>query len=246
MRRAASGGSTAGIVLVHGSYHGAWCWERLLPLLRTPAVAVDLGGAGGTEGAPSLGDFRDTIERAVLESGWDRVVLVGHSMAGLTVPAVAARIPSRIAQLVLISGIVPPEGRALIDTLPWVSRCYLRLALRRGAAAAPLSPRVARSLFCDDLDAATAARVLERLRPEPLRLFFEPVSRLGLPADLPTTYVTLRRDRAVSPAQQRAAACRLPNASLEEVDAGHDVMISRPAALAAILERLANQEGAVL
>src|SRR5262249_47560807 len=108
------------------------------------------------------------------------------------------------------------------------------------ATVAPMDRRLGRSLFCNDLDEAGAAFVLDRLCHEPLAIFMEPVSRRGLAAGLPVTYVTLRRDRALVPARQRAAAARLPGAVLVELDAGHDVMVGRPDALAAVLQRVAD------
>src|SRR5438445_12470251 len=119
----------APMVVVHGGAHGAWCWEPLLPFLDGDALAVDLppksvrSGARRLEPVPELrtrrvGDFAASARRDVDDAGFERFVLVGHSMGGLTISEVARRAPDRVEHLVYVSCMVPPDGASAIDALP--------------------------------------------------------------------------------------------------------------------------------
>src|SRR5262249_21541509 len=117
------------MVFVHGGAHGAWCWDPLLPYLDREALAVDLppksggSGAGRLENLPELrtltiDDFARSVLDDVTAAGFERFVLVGHSMGGLTISEVARRVPDRVEHLVYVSCMVPPEGASAIDALP--------------------------------------------------------------------------------------------------------------------------------
>lgn len=98
------------VILVHGSSHGAWCWDLLVPELKRlghDAVAFDLPGAGARAGEPaSLSGYRD----AVVEQLAGDDILVGHSMgAAVAVVAADAR-PDLIRHITLLSGPLPVEG----------------------------------------------------------------------------------------------------------------------------------------
>ena len=104
-------------VLVHGAWHGAWCWRRVTPALwaaRHRAFAVTLTGVGERAHLISaaitlethIADVVNMIEAEEL----DRVVLVGHSYGGIVITGVADRVPDRLAQLVYIDAVVPRSG----------------------------------------------------------------------------------------------------------------------------------------
>ena len=98
--------------LVHGAFHGAWCWERLAPLLRQAGhdvVAMDLPAEDGSASSDTYAD----VVCASLDGCGDDVVLVGHSFGGHTIPLVAARRPVR--HLVYLCALVPEIGRNLYD-----------------------------------------------------------------------------------------------------------------------------------
>ncbi|NRB28940.1 MAG: alpha/beta fold hydrolase, partial [Roseibacillus sp.] len=101
-------------MFVHGGAHGAWCWERVLPHLELPARAMDLPGRG-TRPAPlesvTLDDWVEAVVEEITQSGDESTILVGHSLAGITMPRVVDRIPERLSQLIFVSCTVPEEGR---------------------------------------------------------------------------------------------------------------------------------------
>ncbi len=236
-----------GIVLVHGGFHAAWCWDRLLPHLEGRVLALDLPGRG-KHPAPMAEVTVEACVRSVISdmdaAGLERVVLVGHSLGGATVPVVAARVPERIGHLVLLSCILAPEGGAVIDAFPEETR---ELARRRlgdsGDARTEMSEATHRELIGDELNEEDLRWALDRVGADSRHLFTDRASRQGLPDDLARTYIRLKRDLAVPWELQARMIGLLPGLRTVEIDAGHNVMVSQPAALAAVLNEIARSQG---
>ncbi len=222
-------------VLVHGGAHGAWCWERLLPLLErdprvTRAIAIDLPGHGTRIGSKpqdeiQLADYVDTVAGDIEGADLADVVLVGHSLAGITIPHVAARLPQRLRRVVYLSTTNPALGQSVMDELQ----------------THPLSP-ISRGIdvtdaFCSDLDAATSAWLRSRLGPEPQGPMEEKVTRVAGPPEIPSSYVILEQDEVLPPAYQLEHAKRIRAGEVVRLAAGHSVFASQPEALAELLLR---------
>jgi pimeloyl-ACP methyl ester carboxylesterase len=233
-----------GFVLVHGGAHASWCWERLIPYLQHPAIAVDLPGRGSKPADLSSLTVSDCVASVVDDidrSGFDRVVLVGHSLAGVVLPAIAEKISDRVARLVFVSASIPPEGGNSLDSLPRHLRLLARRNARRTIGRDQMPRWLARRMFCSDMDEKDTAYVLERLVPESIGLVFENVSRANLPRNIPITYIKLLRDKALSPRIQERMIANLPGADVHSLEAGHDAMISRPKELAKLLDEIATR-----
>lgn len=199
-----------------------------------------------------LADFASSVLADVDAAGFSRFVLVGHSMGGLTVCEVARLAPERVAHLVFVSCIVPPEGGSVIDTLPVevqaTTRDAVAAARAGGAPMGGLDEATIRRMFCNDLDEAQTAFVLDHCGAEAPSVFGDRVTRRGTPTTIRSTYVRLRRDQALSPDVQDAqiAALRVsPGGPVEvtELDTGHDVMISAPERLGVVLEDVRRAAG---
>jgi pimeloyl-ACP methyl ester carboxylesterase len=248
-------------VLVHGGAHGAWCWEPLLSYLDGDALAVDLppksvrGGARRLDPLPELqtltiGDFAESVLRDVADAGFERFALVGHSMGGLTISEIARRVPDQVEHLVYVSCMVPPEGASAIDALPEDLRAMTREAVeeaRRGGdnPIGGLDEQTTRLMFCNDMDEEQTRFVLERTGTEAAAVLAEPVMRAGIPPELPKTFVKLLQDQSLPPEHQDVLVQNLrdsPGGDVDVVtiDAGHDVMISRPKELADVLNDLSR------
>ena len=100
--------------LVHGGYHGAWCWERLTPLLQQAGHGVVTMDLPLEDSTATFDTYADVVCAALDDCG-DDVVLVGHSYAGNTIPLVAARRPLR--HLVFLCAMIPDVGRSLAEQL---------------------------------------------------------------------------------------------------------------------------------
>jgi pimeloyl-ACP methyl ester carboxylesterase len=196
----------------------------------------------------TLDDFAVSAIADIDAAGIDRFVLVGHSMGGLTVAEVTRRIPRRVAHLVFVSCMVPPEGGLAVDGVPSDSQSRARDVLEAEEQAPPagagLDEATIRRMFCNDMDERQTRFVLEHTGTEAFAVFGERVSRRGIPSTLPKTYVRLLRDQALPPADQDQAIARLresPGGPIDvvELDTGHDVMISAPKQLAGVLDEIA-------
>ena len=251
------------VVLVHGGAHGAWCWAPVLEHLRARALAVDLppkavrGGPLRNHDLPELrtltiGDFADSVLADADAAGLDRFVLVGHSLAGVTIPEVARRAPERVEHLVFVSCSIPPEGGSTLDRLHGeladLSRANLAAALARPATGEPteraLSDDMVRQMFGTDLDDAAMQLLLDHIGQEVMPVIDEKVSRAGVPPAIPKTWIRLLRDAALSVADQDLSIAYLeesPGGTVEvvDLDTGHDAMLSRPRELAALIDEIA-------
>jgi pimeloyl-ACP methyl ester carboxylesterase len=228
-----------GFMLVHGGGHDARCWARLTPHLNGPTLAVDLPGRGARPAALSGLKVTDLVEAAVADLDafreTEKVVLVGHSMAGITIPAVAARRPDRVAHMVFLSCFVPREGAAIADELTRGIRLVSGRMSQRPPQPPP--PLIAKYMFCNDMDAEQTAYTLSLLVPEGPGLMGQPVSRTELPPTsvIPRTYVKLLRDQALRPKTQDRFIANLGGCQVRTLDSGHGAMISHPVELAAIV-----------
>lgn len=241
----ADAGRPHGIVLVHGGESGAWCWDRVVERLRWPAVAVDLPGRGPGDnpGALELADFTRGLVAAVRATGFHRVLLVAHSMGGLSVLSASPALEDVIAQRVFISSLIPRTGTRGVDALSlpfrWLLVARLRPAARSQRPVLLLPRWLARRKFCRDLASEDAALVLERRCPEPAGIPLT-VLQHGPLANAPDVFVVLRDDRAMSARRQRRMATHLANATVFELDGGHMTMLSDPARLASALDDVAD------
>lgn len=155
--------------LVHGGWHGAWCWERLTPLLQEAGhdvVTMDLPSEDGTATFDTYAD----VVCAALEGRGDDIVLVGHSFGGNAVPLVAARRPIR--HLVYLCAMVPDIGRSVFDQLGDELE-MLNPAYQEGLSVPDEQLRqdwvdldIARAMFYGDCDEPTTKAALDRLRPQ--------------------------------------------------------------------------------
>jgi pimeloyl-ACP methyl ester carboxylesterase len=237
--------SPAALVLVHGGQHTARCWEptvrelaRQAPDVR--ALAVDLPGRGSTPGdlaTLTIDQCVDSVIAQIDAALLDDVVLVGHSMAGITVPGVAAKLgPSRVRRLVMVACCVPKQGTTIVDTLAGPFRVMAARAARSRKPAKPMPKLAADLMFCNGMTAAQKVFVHEQLCSEASSITAEPVDRSGLSPDIPRTWVLPLRDRSLRPKQQRTFITNLGGVDdVVEIDACHDVMVSHPRELAEVL-----------
>jgi pimeloyl-ACP methyl ester carboxylesterase len=232
-------------VLVHGGGFSGACWDELTPLLRGPVYAVDLPGRGRSPGdlaTISVGDFVTSVAGVIVENQLSNVTLVGHSMAGLSLPGIAEMVPARLRRLVFVSCSVPPSGTSLLEILGDLSPAALEIAERVGDELVDhqgvLHPDLATAMFCTDMPESQVASTLSRLVPEALGVLSEPSDLTGLRHPIPRTYVRLLRDASISLEVQDQMIVNLNPVDVVDLDAGHMAMISRPGDLADILNAL--------
>jgi pimeloyl-ACP methyl ester carboxylesterase len=222
--------------LVHGSQHGAWCWERLTPELERRGhrvVAPDLPCDD-----PAVGvDGYATVVIEALE-GADDVVLVGHSLGSLTIPVVASRRP--VDRMVFLCSVPTGPGPAIDgDLADMVTPGFL--AAERTIDdddLETLAPADAAAVFYQDCTPEDVEWALARLRPQSRRPLTEAGPLESWP-DVPVSIVLGRDDGAVNMEWAVAAApARLSGEAPIVIDGGHSPFIARPVELADVLHRI--------
>jgi pimeloyl-ACP methyl ester carboxylesterase len=226
------------IALVHGSYHGAWCWELLRPELERlghRVIAVELPISD-----PGLGaaDYARTVEARLDPDS--ETMLVGHSMAGLIIPIVAARRP--IHRLVFLAAFLASPGRSANEqraTEPIDGRVPPRTAewTDLGDDVWMVGPNTATELFFHDAPPSVADWARKRLRPQAYRIFTETSPLTSWPA-VESRSIVCRDDRAINPDWVRAAARERLGVEAIEIDGAHSPFLTRPAELATMLDAL--------
>jgi pimeloyl-ACP methyl ester carboxylesterase len=224
--------------LVHGAFHGAWCFERLVPELEGlghTAMAVDLPS---DEVGPTFSDYARVVTDALGDA--DDVVLVGHSLAGATIPLVAAARPVR--RLVYLAALLPIPGRPLMDQMrveaDMLTEYMSFVELDdQGRAHWPDRDR-AIDAFYADCEAEDARWAAAQLRPQSRTPLAEPCPLDSMP-DVESFYAICRDDRSVNPDWSRRVVPERLGIEPTEIDGGHSPFLGRPSELARLLDGLA-------
>jgi len=232
------------LVLVHGGAHAGDCWDLVVaelachePGLRV--LAVDLPGRGRNPADPATATIAGWVDSVVAEvegASLGDVVIVGHSLGGLTVPGVVARLgAARVREMILAAAFIPPQGSSVVDTLGGPLAPLARVGARIPSAGV-IPSAAARLTFWNTMSAERQRYALTRLHPESARVITERVDRSDLPAEVSRTWIMTLRDRALSPRQQQRCIKSLGGVdTLVFIDTCHDLMYSDPERLAAIL-----------
>jgi pimeloyl-ACP methyl ester carboxylesterase len=231
----------ATFALVHGAWCGSWCWESLAPLLRCAGHDVIVMDLPRDDGSATFADYADVVCDA-LEGVDEDVVLVGHSMAGATVPLVAAR--RAVRHVVYLCAFVPDIGRTVLDQLrdePVVDPAYLKGLSEPDSQnrTAWVDLQLARELLFGDCDESTSRAAASRLGPQARYPYSVPFSLTEFP-DVSSTSVVCSEDRMVRPEWSRRIARDRLGAELIELAGSHSPFLSRPRVLADVLLRLAE------
>jgi pimeloyl-ACP methyl ester carboxylesterase len=146
----------ASFVFVHGGDHGSWCWAQVQRHLTRPSLTVDLPGRTGTRRRSSLriADLARAVVRDVDLAEVGPVVLVGHTIGGVTVAAVVELLGTRVQRCIFVSSPMPAEGQRIVDTINPIMRWFCMRAIRQGCRDLTLRPPVARLVFCNDMSPA--------------------------------------------------------------------------------------------
>jgi pimeloyl-ACP methyl ester carboxylesterase len=236
-----------GIVLVHGGTLAASCWDLVLPHLRTPALAVDLPGRGSRPAdltTVTLDDFTAAVASDIDATGWDRTLLVGHSMAGITLPPVVRLREDVLAGVVFVACTVPAHGQSCAEAMALEVTDDAAVRLEEPDDDMTGEDRARRS-FGNDLDDEQYAWMTDRmLGGEAFGVVAEPCDLSGLTDAVPRFWVRLGLDAIVVPAMQDAGIGNIGGAEVIDLDAGHMAMVGRPVELAGILDDIAERVGA--
>jgi Alpha/beta hydrolase family len=228
--------------LVHGAWHGAWCWRYVIRELDGRghrALAMDLPNEDPRAGA----EHYASVVVEALEGVDEDVVLVGHSLAGLTIPVVACLRPVR--RLVYLSALVPRPGAAWDEVAaeqPVFGHYQASVpAVSHPDGSASCPEERALELFYHDCPADMARWAARRLRRQHWPVSQERTPLVAFPK-VPANSIVCEADRAVNPVWSRAAARSVLGVEPIELDGGHSPFLAQPATLAEVLHRLVSGE----
>jgi pimeloyl-ACP methyl ester carboxylesterase len=240
-------------VLIHGAWHGGWCWWKVVPLLRKRGATVyapSLTGMGERSHLVSYLEpaelnldlhIKDVVQLLEYE-GLERVVLVGHAYAGMVITGVAEHCPERLAHLVYINGVVPRDGEAMVDQLDAVrgpqftARVRKAIQNREGFLSPPATPEAVQQRWGIS-DPADQEWVLDRLTPQPVAAFGQPLQvRQPEARSIPRSFI-LSSESGFGPVAELA---RESGWRTFQMDTGHDPMITRFRELTNILLQIAG------
>jgi pimeloyl-ACP methyl ester carboxylesterase len=237
-----SGGKT--YVLVHGAWHGGWCWRRVEERLREAGHRVFAPTCSG------LGERAHLLSRSIDLETFTRdvvglieceeladIVLVGHSFGGSPISGAADRVKQRIRHLVYLDSLILEGGQRVVDRMPpdLLSARLKAAEEATGGIGIPAPPPEAFAVSAPD-DVAWLRR---RLTPHPAGTYFSPLA-LGGPVGngLPCTYVACVEPVYGPLESSREWVRRQPGWNWREIATGHDAMVTAPEALARLLEEI--------
>lgn len=221
-----------GVVLVHGGLHSAACWNPVRAHLRARVVAVDLPGRGSRQAdlaTVTVTDCVQTVIDSADEAGFERFVLVGHSIGGVTITETAWRHPLRVAHLVYLGALVPAPGTS--------ASIVMTGADLPSAEPIVVDEALAKALFANDLTDQQWTEYWQGSVPEAAGIMNARLS--GYPQGIPITYISMTDDVPVPPALAEQMIANLGARVHHRVlSGGHLVMASKPRELAAVINEL--------
>lgn len=236
-------------VLIHGSWHGGWCWDKVKPLLEAQGhrvIAPDLPGHGQDRTPISEISLQRFVDRVcqVLDAQPEPVILVGHSMGGVVVTQTAEARPEKIQTLVYLCAFLPRNGESLLQLAQQDRETLIlpNLIINEAEGYHAVKEEAIPEVFYQDCSAEDVAWAQARLAPqEALAPVATPVqiseSRFGR---IPRVYITCLRDQTLGPALQKQMYTATPCRQVLPLDSGHSPFFSAPAALTAHLAAAAE------
>lgn len=216
-----------------------------LTRLGRNAVTLDLPGDGTHPMPPDRAkeeDFHACFDAAILASPGP-VALIGHSGGGMLVTAAATRHPSRVSNGIWLAGMLIPDGRSFDQICAEVAGAGAKICVTPHIQASPdgltstVPPEAAIAHFFDDFPPNQARAAAARLTPQPTSGHRIATKTGPQFAALPKLYLLATRDKSVLPAVQRHMCAGVENLTLRQIDSGHVPQVTKPRALAALIDR---------
>ncbi len=236
------------LILVHGSWHSAWNWHRVVPKLEESghtAIAIDLPGMGRDKTPIQQVKMRDTVEKIcqLIDSIEGKVILVGHSKNGIMISQAAEYRPHKIEKLVYLAAYLVPNGRTQREysqmDIKGVLKPYVRMD--ESIQAHTLDPVIYREGLYHDCDENITLQARYILSHEPIESGMVPLQlsdeNFG---SVPRYYIECTDDRAVTPFIQQKMYTELPCEKVYRMNSSHSPFFSQPEKLVDIFCEIAQ------
>lgn len=236
------------ILLIHGAWHGGWCWKHVTPLLENagytvyaptlPGHGVPHAGHGAAHPFPiekiTLHTYTSAIG-ALLDTLDEPAILVGHSMGGMVLSQVAECWPEKVDQLIYVTAILPPSGNTVMELINLNTsdaaalEAAMRIDQQRGICTLELDQVGA--LFYPDCAPEDVAYAQAHLCPQALVPLLTPIETTeGRFGRVPRGYIECLNDRVLSLDMQRALCAESP-CLVRQLRSGHSPFFSQPTRL---------------
>jgi pimeloyl-ACP methyl ester carboxylesterase len=221
-------GDVAAVVLVHGAWHGAWCWERVVRALEARGLRTIVPELPMT----SLGDDVAVVSDAIRDQGDGPLLVCGHSYGGVVITQAAAE-AAGAAHLVYLAAFVPDRGESLGSLIVQGPPTGLVSAIVFGAGdTSTIDPAKAPEVFYHDCTPEVARDATRRLRAYGAACFQTPVDRVAW-REIASTYLLCADDRAIHPEAQRRMAAR--TGRVVQMPGSHSPFLAQPEQLADVI-----------
>ncbi|SKC95326.1 Pimeloyl-ACP methyl ester carboxylesterase [Chitinophaga ginsengisegetis] len=224
-------------ILVHGGFHGAWCWDKLRPFMEEKGFVVitpDYTGNGK--------EFHSYTTRigALLEKQQQPVIILGHSSGGMVITELAKKYPDKIKGLIYLSAFLLPEGMSPPEIMQddTISLMQSSLIIDKSNGTVRVNKKKAKQLFYADCEDPVAQWAISKLTPEPVKpAGNKENSRTDIAPEQPIRrfYIETLQDKALGITSQRRMQYLLPCEKVYTLTSGHSPFLSQPGKLAAVL-----------
>lgn len=233
-------------ILVHGAWHGGWCWDKVVPLLEKEGHKVeadDLPGHGKDKTSIpeiTLQAYADSVCK-ILDTQSEQVFLVGHSMGGAVITQAAEHRPEKIKTLVYLTAFLLRNGEsiALLAQGDTESLLTPNMIFSEDMSYCTVREEAIKDIFYGDCSDEDAARAKSLLVPQAVAPFITPVAtseeHFGR---IPRVYIECLRDRTISPSEQKKMYTALPCKRVISMDTSHCPIFSAPEKLVGHLTSL--------
>jgi pimeloyl-ACP methyl ester carboxylesterase len=223
-------------VLIHGSWHGAWCWYKIIPLLEQAghqAIAVDLPGHGRDWTAAREVTLQSYVESVcnILDAQPEPVILVGHSRGGIVISQTAEHRPAKIRTLVYLAAFLIPNGQAMLPTALSDSESLIvsNLVVNEEQGSHLLKAEAFRQALYADCSEEDVVLATALLTPEPNAPVAMPLSLSDeYFGRIPRVYIETLQDKGVTPALQKKMYTVTPCQQIISLETSHSPFLSAP------------------
>lgn len=243
-------------VFVHGAWLGAWCWDKVIPFLEEKghkAIALDLPGHGKNEAPIEEQDIHtySAYIAEVLRKQEEKVILVAHSMGGMSASEAAAAVPEKVKKLVYVTAFLPKDGQANnyygdisgIQETNWyeLGSMNIGVVLTDDKKAMYLEPGFAMPALYNDIPEAEGLEYCKLHGGESLAAPYTAAKLNDAFDEIPKYYIRCSQDGILTPDIQEKMLNATPVEKIYTLDSGHSPYISKPQELADILLDVADR-----
>jgi pimeloyl-ACP methyl ester carboxylesterase len=230
-------------VLIHGAWHGGWCWD---------GVIQELVKAGHTAEAPTMPGHKPSDDRSriqfddyidkicdVLGRQPQPVVLAGHSSGGYMLQAAAPKVPDKIARLIFLNAFILPEGKSQFDLVPPEAAEAMTAAAQASPDnCVPVIEDFVRNMLMAGEPVDMQDALIKRLVPQPFALFTTPVATEAFNGlAIPKSVVFCKGDVSLPPRAYLGMAQGLGEFDLIEIDGSHEALFTKPEVVAGAFQQ---------